>query len=201
VPELRTTLFGEPDAKAEQRALVQVAVAVKGRTADPEAHRLLLQGRHFIERRTREDSARGIGHLKQALEIDPGFALAWAVLARAYRTEADAGWVPVVEALARAREAVAQALALDPDLAQGHAEMGSIRIYHDWDCHAGEASLQRALELAPGNADVLIAAGAMAYNLGRLDEAIAFYRQTVVQDPLRASGYQNLGWRSTRAIA
>lgn len=51
----------------------------------------------------------------------------------------------------------------------------------------------RALELAPGNADVLIAAGAMAYNLGRLDEAIAFYRQTVVQDPLRASGYQNLG--------
>ena len=78
VKELRTTLFGESDAKAEQQASAQVAAAVKGRTTDPEAHRLFLQGRHFIDRRTREDSARGIGYLKQALEIDPEFALAWA---------------------------------------------------------------------------------------------------------------------------
>ena len=156
VKELRTTLFGESDAKAEQHASAQVAAAVKGRTADPEAHRLFLQGRHLIDRRTREDSARGIGYLKQALEIDPDFALAWAELARAYATEADAGWVPAVEGVARAREAVARALALEPDLAEGHAGMGWIQMYYDWDWHAAEASLQRALELAPGNADVLI---------------------------------------------
>ena len=37
------------------------------------------------------------------------------------------------------------------------------------------------------------AAGVMAYNLGRLDEAIALYRQAVAQDPLSAAGYHNLG--------
>jgi len=53
--------------------------------------------------------------------------------------------------------------------------------------------MQRALELAPENADVLNAAGVMAYSLGRLDKAIALYRQAVAQDPLRAAGYNNLG--------
>jgi TolB-like protein/Tfp pilus assembly protein PilF len=194
VKELRTALFGESDAKAEQQATLQVAAAVKGRATDPEAHRLFLQGRHFIDRRTPEDSARGIGYLKQALEIDPEFALAWAALARAYRTEASMGWVPVVEGVARAREAVARALALDPDLAQGHAQMGWIQNVDDWDWHAAEASLQRALELAPGNPDVLIPVGAMACSLGRLDEAIVLFRQAVAQDPLRAAAYHSLGW-------
>jgi Tfp pilus assembly protein PilF len=191
VAELRTTLFGETDAKAEQYASVQVAAAVKGRTTDPEAHRLFLQGRHFVDRLTREDSARGIGYLKQALEIDPEFALAWAALSRAY--VAGANRVPVVEGIPRARDAVARALALEPDLVEGHAQMGWIRMIYDWDWHAAEASLQRALELAPGNADVLIAAGVMAWTLGRLDDAIALFRQGVAQDPLRAVGYNNLG--------
>ena len=102
---------------------------------------------------------RGIGYLKQALEIDPEFALAWVLLARAYRTEADAGWVPAAEAYSQGRNALTRALALDPDLAQAHAEMGSIQMSYAWDWHAAEASLQRALELAQGNADVMIAAG------------------------------------------
>ena len=193
VKELHTTLFGESDAKADQQASAQVAAAVKGRTADPEAHRLFLQGRHFLDRRTPEDSARGIGYLKQALALDPDFALAWAELAKAYVTEANAGWVPAAEGFARAREAVARSLVLEPELAEGHARMGWIRMIYDWDWHAAEASLQRALELAPGNAEVLIPAGVMADNLGRLDEAVALYRQAVAQDPLRAAGYHNLG--------
>ena len=193
VTELRTTLFGETNAKAEQHAAAQVAAAVKGRTTDPEAHRLFLQGRHFIGRKTPEDSARGIGYLKQALRIDPEFALAWAALARAHVTEADVGWVPAVDGVAQAREAATRALALKPDLAEGHAAMGWIRMIYDRDWHAAEASMQRALELAPENADVLNAAGVMAYSLGRLDKAIALYRQAVAQDPLRAAGYNNLG--------
>ena len=128
-----------------------------------------------------------------ALEIDPDFALAWVVLALAYVTEAESGWVPAAQGFARAREAVARALAREPDLTEGHAEMGLILKNHDWDWHAAEVSLQRALELAPGNGEVLIAAGVMASNMGRHDEAIALHRQVVAQDPLRAAGYHNLG--------
>jgi Tfp pilus assembly protein PilF len=134
-----------------------------------------------------------VGYLKQALEIDPEFALAWAVLAKAYVRETDFGWVPAAEGVARAREAVTRALALEPDLAEGHSQMGWIQVRYDWDWHAAEASLQRALELAPGNTDVMITAGAMTISLGRIDEAIALNRHIVAQDPLRAAGYHNLG--------
>src|SRR4029453_11960651 len=68
VKELRATLLGEAvDAPAAATVTAQVAAAVRGRATDPEAHRLYLQARHFIDRHTRDDTARGIGYLKQAL--------------------------------------------------------------------------------------------------------------------------------------
>ena len=100
VKELRTTLLGEAaDAQAGKEATAEVAAAVKGRSTDPEAHRLFLQARHFIDRSTREDTAKGIGYLKEALALEPEFALAWAELGRAYASEANWGWAPAAEGL------------------------------------------------------------------------------------------------------
>ncbi len=194
VKELRTTLLGEAaDAKAAEAVTAQVAAAVKGRATDPEAHRLYLQARHFADRNTRDDTAKAIGYLKQALDLDPAFALAWAELGGAYTTEANAGWAPLSEGFARGREAVARALALEPDLPEGHAELGWIQISHDWDWRGAEASYGQALELAPGNAVMLRRVGSLACTLGRLDEAIGLYRQAVAQDPLSNAGYSGLG--------
>ena len=195
VKELRTTLLGEAaDAKTGTEVTAAVAAALKGRATEPEAHRLYLQARHFIDRNNRDDTANGIGYLKQALALDPEFALAWAELGRAYASEAGQwGLAPVAEGFGRAREAVARALALEPDLAEGHAEMGWIQMNHDWDWRGAEASYRRALELAPGNAVALRRAGLLASNLGRLDEAIGLVRRAVEQDPLSANAYGILG--------
>jgi len=194
VKELRTTLLGEvADGKVDREVTAQVAMAMKGRTTDPEAHRLYLQARHLVDRRTRDDTAKAIGYLQQALALDPDFALAWAELGRAYATEAGSGWAPLAEGFARTRETVARALALEPELAEAHAEMGWIQMHHDWDWRGAEVSLRRALELAPGNAVMLRRAGSVAGNLGRLDEAIALYHQALAQDPLSAPAYHNLG--------
>ncbi|MGC1818817.1 MAG: tetratricopeptide repeat protein, partial [Casimicrobiaceae bacterium] len=194
VTELRSTLLGEAtDPKAGAAVTAQVAAAVKGRASDPEAHRLNLQARHLLDRRTSEDTAKAIGYLQQALVLDPAFALAWAELGGAYANEAGSGWAPVAEGFARAREAVAHSLALEPELAEAHAAMGSIQMLHDWDWRGAEVSVRRALELAPGDAVMLRRAGSLAGNLGRLDEAIALYQQALAQDPLSATAYINLG--------
>ena len=194
VKELRATLLGEvQDPKAGIEVTAQVAAAVKGRSNDPEAHRLFLQGKYFVDRLSGEDVAKGIGYLKQALTLDPAFALAWAELGGAYATEADRWMAPAVEGYARAREAVAHALALDPDLAEGHAGMGWIQMVFDRDWRGAEASYRRALELAPVNAVVLRRAGVLAAYLGRFDEAIALDHRALEQDPLSTSTYINLG--------
>src|SRR6185312_10821164 len=72
VKELRTTLLGEEaDSRASGEVRAEVARAAKGRGTDPEAQRLYWQGRHLVDRFTREDTAHGIAYLKQALERDP----------------------------------------------------------------------------------------------------------------------------------
>jgi TolB-like protein/Tfp pilus assembly protein PilF len=194
VKELRATLLGEAkDMKVGQEVTAQVAAAAKGRATDPEAHRLFLQARHFVDRSTREDTAKGIGYLQEALALEPEFALAWAELGRAYASEANWGWAPAAEGYKRAREAVARALALEPDLAEGHAGMGWIQMSHDWDWRSAEASYRRALELAPGNALILHQASWLAASMGRLEEAIGLARRAVEQDPLSASAYTFFG--------
>ena len=191
VKELRSTLLGEG---ADKEAIAAVASAVKGRSTNPEAHRLFLQARHLMERLTREDTAKGIGYLKEALALEPEFALAWAELGRAYRAAAEMGWASPAEGFGRAREPVARALALEPDLAEGHAGMGYLQLMYDWDWGGAQASYRRALELAPGNALVLHHAGLLAECMGRFEEAITLHRRAVEQNPLSAEAYFRLGY-------
>ena len=194
VKELRSRLMGEAvDAKAAAAVTAQMTAAIRGRATDPEVHRLYLHARYLINRLTRDDTTKGISYLKRALERDPAFALAWAELGGAYAVEASSGWAQVVEGYRRAREAVAHALSLAPDLAEAQAELGWIQMSHDWDWRGAEASYRRALELAPGDATVLRGAAKLALNLGRVDEAIGLYRRAVEQDPLSAAAYANFG--------
>ena len=194
VKELRTTLLGEnADSGADGQAKVDVAKAAKGRGTNPEAHRLYLLARYFIDRGTRETFAKAVDCLDRAVELDPKFALAWAELCRAYSNGAHAGWVPVREGYDRARSAIERAGALEPDLPEVHARLGWIQSRHDWDWARANASYARALELAPGNDMVLAGSAGLAMDLGRFDEAIALFRRAIEQDPLRASAYHSLG--------
>ncbi|HET9951993.1 MAG TPA: protein kinase [Candidatus Eisenbacteria bacterium] len=194
VKELRATLLGrEADSDASGQAKAEVARAAKGRSSDPEAHRLYLMGRYLVDRWTREDVAKSIDHLKEALTRDPRFAVAWAELSRAYAAEAGCGWVPVAEGNARARAAAERALMLEPDLEDGHVRLGWIRMTYDWDWRGAETTLARAFELAPGDERVIHMSAVLARNLGNLDEAIALNRRALERDPLSSASYLNLG--------
>jgi serine/threonine-protein kinase len=170
-----------------------VAKAAKGRATNPEAHRLYLLARHLTDRFTREDLARAIEYLKQALALDPDFALAWAELGRAHIREVSNGWSPLAEGVRLAREAAERALSLEPDLAEGYAALVFIQLNNDWDWRGAEASLRRAMELAPGNAWVLGNAGLMAEAIGHTEDALVLLRRSTNQDPLSTSNYFNLG--------
>ncbi|MGE5177941.1 MAG: protein kinase domain-containing protein [Bacteroidota bacterium] len=194
VKELRTTLLGEdPDSDASRQAKSEVASAARGRGTNPEAHRLLLLARYFIDRGDRESFRKALDYLNRAVELDPDFAIAWAELCRAYTNAAHGGWVPLEEGYDRARKAVERAMALEPDIPEVHARIGWIQSRHDWDWARADTSYARALELAPRSDFVLAGAAGLAMDRGRFDEAVTLFHRALEQDPLRASAYHSLG--------
>jgi len=136
--QLRVKLTGEADKRLAKRF-----------TVNSEAYQLYLKGRHHWTRRTPAAIQQAIEFFKQALEKDPGYALAYAGLSDCYSLFAIYCISPGKDAWANAKAAAAAALGLDPELAEGHSAMGFIRAFGDWDWSAAEKDLRRAAELNP----------------------------------------------------
>jgi tetratricopeptide (TPR) repeat protein len=99
--------------------------------------------------------------------------------------------MPAEEGHRLAREAVEQALALNPNLASAQAQMGRIElVVFDW--ARADASFQRAIALEPENSENVALAASSAAMLGRFDEALELNRQAVDLDPLNADSWGSL---------
>lgn len=160
---------------------------------NPEAYNAYLQGRYFLERRTKENVEKAIAYYEQALEFDSTYAPAWVGLSKAHSGEADRGYVPLDEGYRKARYEIEKALMLNPNLAEAHARLAWIKMTYDWDWSGADAALKRALELEPGNAVVVQSASVLAGSLGRFDEAMRLGRQAIELDPLLSTTHYNLG--------
>lgn len=170
-----------------------------GRTTSPRAYDAWLRGRHAAHRNTADGYREAVACYEEAIELDEDFAPALASLGRAYSWLARYGLITPRAGFRRARAAVERALALDGDLAEGHVALAEIQLSDETDFAAAEASLRRALELQPTNADTHAHLGHFLAMLGRLDEAIAVRQRSVELDPL--SEQAHLGLADTLFLA
>lgn len=125
--------------------------ATKRYTVNVDAYRFYLQGRYFWNKYTEEGWTKAIEYFKQAIEIDPNYALAWAGLADSYYQLSSLVLLPA-EAIPQARAAAAKALAIDEGVAEAHASLGMIKAQYDWDARGATKEFNRAIELNPNYA-------------------------------------------------
>jgi TolB-like protein/cytochrome c-type biogenesis protein CcmH/NrfG len=171
----------------------QEAGSARLQPVNPEAFDAYLQGHYFFERNTDKDTEMAAKYYERATQLDPSYALAWAGLSRVRKWQAMTGLIPTEEGYRLAREAVERALALNPNLAEAHTQMGRIKQQVDFDWAGADASYQRAVELEPGNPEVVRMAAASSKELGRFEEALPLARRAVDLDPLNAGSWENLG--------
>jgi TolB-like protein/DNA-binding winged helix-turn-helix (wHTH) protein len=177
----------------------QQAELAQSHPVNPEAFDAYLKGYYYFELNTDKDTDLAAKYFERATQLDPSYALAWVGLSRALKWQAVTGRIPRDESYRLAREAVERALALNPNLAEAHSQMGRIKQQIDFDWTGADASYQRAVELEPGNSEtVLLAAFSVAY-LGRLDEALQLARRAVDLDPLNARSWAGIGEIEFRA--
>src|SRR5216683_711604 len=171
----------------------QQAELTQSHTGNPEAFDAYLQGYYFFQRNTDKDTDMAAKYFERATQLDPSYALAWVGLSRARNWQAVRGLIPSEEGHRLAREAVERALALNPNLAAAHAQMGRIKRQVDFDWVGADACLQRAIALDPGNLENLGSAAFSAAMLGRFDQALPLARRAVDLDPLNELSWENLG--------
>ena len=177
---------------------LNVALLGKDKTApeqktEPEAYNTYLLGRHFYELRGKENFEKAAAYLEQALRIDSNYGPAWGYLSTVHFSQADNAYIPLDLGYAKARLEAQRALQLNPDFADAYAQMGWIKMSYDWDWPEANQYFKRALELEQGNVVAINGAANLAFTLGQFSEAIKLQRHSIEIDPLRVTGYYNLG--------
>src|ERR1700683_2319726 len=181
-------------AQAMQLRLLDSAKSRQQAPPNLEAYALLLEGRFFGRRNNQQDRERSIDLYRRATEIDPSYALAWAWLSTGYTVQTLSGWSPPAPGYARARAAALRAIELNPDLADGHGALGQVLESCDWDWARAKTEYQRAFALDPRNVRILNLSGHLAMDEGRLDDAIHFYREAGISDPLSPAAQGGLAY-------
>jgi TolB-like protein/DNA-binding winged helix-turn-helix (wHTH) protein/Tfp pilus assembly protein PilF len=170
----------------------QTAELAQSHSVNAEAFDAYLQGYYHFERDTDKDTEMAAKYYERATQLDPSYALAWIGLSRTRNWQVNTGLIPAEEGHRLAREAVERALALNPNLAEAHTQMGRIKEQVDFDWTGADASFQRAVALDPENPEVVRTAAGSATMLGRFDEAIQLDRRAVDLDPLNADSSEAL---------
>ena len=122
---------------------------IKRDTDNAEAYQVYLKGRFFWNKRTEEGFRLGIAQFKQAVEKDPGYALAYAGLADSYTGLTFYNFAAPQETMPKAREAAMNALGIDTTLAEAHASLAHVRVNYDWEFSDAEREFRLAIELNP----------------------------------------------------
>ncbi len=157
---------------------------VKRHTGNFKAYRAYLKGRYHWFIRSSSDIEKAIEYLKEAVAIDPEYALAYAGLADCYGVLPMYRPVASEEVYPKAKAAAMKALELDDSLAEAHAALSCIVHNYEWDWDGAEREIERAIALNPGYATAYQWKAEGLITRGRLDEAVEVMNKARELDPL-----------------
>ena len=141
VDEIKLALSPEEELKLSSKKKI-----------NPEAHEAFLRGKHFWNKRTGDDIKKALEYFKEAVNIEPLYALAHVGIAESYVLLHQYANVPSRETYPKGKAAALKALEIDPDLGEAHIAIAYALTEHFWDWEAAEAEYKKGLELSPNYA-------------------------------------------------
>jgi serine/threonine-protein kinase len=162
-------------------------------TVNPQAYELLLKGLFFRHKGGTENSEKAIEYYKEAIAVDPAYALAYADLSSTYRDLAAGSVLDPKEFIPRAEEAARKSLELDANLADAHLAM-ALANRDAWDWANAEREYRRAIELTPNLAEAHLRYAFYLSVVGRHQEAITEIERARDFDPLSPAVNANVGY-------
>ena len=134
-----------------------------------------------------------MGFFRQAIDLDPTYALAYVGLAECFVVLRVHSWPVAPDTLVSAKAAAAKALDIDDTIAEAHATLGAIRMTAEHDWLGAEQSFRRAIELAPDYATARNWYVNFLAAQWRFDDAIREAQEAVALDPLSVMWRMGVG--------
>jgi len=153
-------------------------------TDNVEAYQLYLTGRYHWNKLTPPEIRTSIGFFKQAIDLDPTYALAYHGLADAYVAFAPFSDMRPRDVLPQGKAAATRALEIDESLAEPHATLAFVYTWFDWDWAEAEKEAKRAIALNPNLGFSHLAYAQLLSKTGRHQEAITEATRAQELDPL-----------------
>lgn len=133
-----------PQLTGEERRRLE-----KRGTNNTEAYQAYLRGRYFVNQFTDESLLKAVEAYKEAIRLDPVYALPRVGIADFYVWSSIFGEIPSREAYPRAKKAVEQALEVDDSLGEAYSISAFITLLYDWNWAEAGNLVKRALDLNP----------------------------------------------------
>jgi adenylate cyclase len=152
-------------------------------TDNLEAYDYFLRGTTYVLHYTKDDNAQARQLYEKALELDPKYAGAYALLGFTYFQDWICQWSADPQNPERALELVQKAIVLNDSLSLSHSILGQLYLWKNRQHERALAELERAVALAPNNADAYVGLGWILLQAGKPEEAIEALEKSMRLDP------------------
>ncbi len=153
-------------------------------TNNIEAYNYYLKGKYYWNRWSPEEFIKAAGNFQKAIELEPEFAEAYAWLANVNTASAAMGIVDPTKAYAKAREYALKAMELNDEIAEPHAALGAVKLFHDWDFEKAGKKLDKAFSLKLHDGELLKIYALYKMITGDIYKAVSIIEDALLNDPL-----------------
>jgi adenylate cyclase len=162
----------------------EYASGIAGTTTNLKALECFWRAEEHFFRSAKEDNAAARQWAQKAVEVDPRFAGAWALMGFTHLWDVTMGWGrSPLQSIERAHECAQKAIGLSDSCAKAYGLMGYVKLLNrkfDVAIENGE----RAVRINPNDPQMLSILGAIMHFSGKFDESIA-----VTKNAMRLSPY------------
>jgi TolB-like protein/Tfp pilus assembly protein PilF len=167
-----------------ERLKVRLSGGVERSTESPQAYELYLKGRHYWHQRSPATVHLAIQCFEEAIQLDSGYALAYAGLADCHTILGAYAWVSPKEAGSQARAAVTKSMTLAPSLWEVNFSYGFYAFWLERTWREAEPYFQKAILINPGSSLSRAYYGLFLATDGRAEESVAQTTLACQQDIL-----------------
>lgn len=173
------------------------AAVLKRYTDNAEAYQFYLQGRyHYNKWAGAEGYKQAIDYYKNAIAIEPHYALAYTGVAACYLNLWFFSNASPEESLPQMKEATHRSLELDEKIAESHLSLARMKFWYEWDFAEAQKEFNKGIELNPNLAEAHEQFGMMLGILERNEEALHQSEKAIELDPFSLMINWGGGWTS-----